>query len=256
MMGLLQLQAHVIGALVLRETRAAFGASHIGYLWAVIVPVTSIAVLVAVFTLTGRNPPYGSSFALFFATGVLTLQFFSKLSSSLMAAFEANKALLTYPPIKELDVLIARATLITATYAVIFMLVFCGIMLWDTSGMPAHPGRTMEAFAAIALLGLAFGIVNAVILSLWDSWRHVEKIVTSPLFFLSGIFYVPSLLPPDILAYLSWNPILHAVEWMRDGFYPNYESSVLDRAYLLKSILALMVTGFSGERLFRKRRAA
>jgi capsular polysaccharide transport system permease protein len=43
---------------------------------------------------------------------------------------------------------------------------------------------------------------------------------------------------------------------MRDGFYPNYESSVLDRAYLLKSILTLMVTGFSGERLFRKRRAA
>jgi hypothetical protein len=65
--------------------------------------------------------------------------------------------------------------------------------------MPAHPGRTMEAFAAIALLGLAFGIVNAVILSLWDSWRHVEKIVTSPLFFLSGIFYVPSLLPPIFL---------------------------------------------------------
>ncbi|MFK3668230.1 ABC transporter permease [Ochrobactrum teleogrylli] len=254
-MTLLRLQIHVMGALVLRETRAAFGASHIGYLWAVIVPSTSIAVLVSVFTFAGRNPPYGSSFALFFATGVLTLQFFSKLSSSLMVAFEANKALLTYPPIKELDVLSARTMLVTATYAVIFMVVFWGIMVWDTSGVPAHPGRTMEAFVMTALLGTAFGAVNAVILSMWDSWRHIEKILTSPLFFLSGIFYVPSLLPTALIEYLSWNPILHAVEWMRDGFYPNYDSTVLDRAYLMKTILLLMVAGLTGERLFRKRRA-
>ncbi|MBA8840452.1 ABC transporter permease [Ochrobactrum sp. RH2CCR150] len=256
MMALLGLQIHVLEALVLRETRAAFGASHIGYLWAVIVPATSIAVLVAVFTLAGRNPPYGSSFALFFATGVLTLQFFSKLSSSLMAAFEANKALLTYPPIKELDVLVARALLISATYAVVFLLVFCGIIFWDTSGMPAHLGRTIEAFAVTALLGTAFGVLNAVILSIWDSWRHLEKILTSPLFFLSGIFYVPSLLPPDLMTYLSWNPILHVVEWMRDGFYPDYDSTILDRAYLMRSILVLLLVGFSGERLFRKRRTA
>jgi len=254
-MTLLRLQIHVMGALVLRETRTAFGASHIGYLWAVIVPSTSIAVLVAVFTFAGRNPPYGSSFALFFATGVLTLQFFSKLSSSLMVAFEANKALLTYPPIKELDVLSARTMLVTATYAVIFMVVFWGIMVWDTSGVPAHPGRAMEAFVMTALLGTAFGAVNAVILSMWDSWRHIEKILTSPLFFLSGIFYVPSLLPTALIEYLSWNPILHAVEWMRDGFYPNYDSTVLDRAYLMKTILLLMVAGLTGERLFRKRRA-
>lgn len=254
-MTLLRLQIHVMGALVLRETRAAFGASHIGYLWAVIVPSTSIAVLVALFTFAGRNPPYGSSFALFFATGVLTLQFFSKLSSSLMVAFEANKALLTYPPIKELDVLSARAMLVTATYAVIFMVVFWGIMVWDGGDMPAHPGRTMGAFVATALLGTAFGVVNAAILSMWDSWRHIEKILTSPLFFLSGIFYVPSLLPTVLIEYLSWNPILHAVEWMRDGFYPDYDSTVLDRTYLMKTILVLMVAGLSGERLFRKRRA-
>lgn len=256
MMTLLRLQLHVVGALVLRETRAAFGASHIGYLWAVIVPSMSIAVLVAVFTFAGRNPPYGSSFALFFATGVLTLQFFGKLSSSLMVAFEANRALLTYPPIKELDVIFARTSLVIATYTVIFILVFCGIMVWDTSGMPAHLEKTLEAFAATALLGTAFGVVNAVVLSMWDSWRHIEKILTSPLFFLSGIFYVPSLLPSGLIEYLSWNPILHAVEWMRAGFYSNYDSTVLDRNYLMKTILVLMVAGLSGERLFRKRRAS
>lgn len=250
------LQARVIVALVLRETRATFGTSQIGYLWAIIIPAASIAVLVFIFSFMGRHPPFGSSFALFFATGILVLELFNKLSSSLMTVFEANRALLTYPPIKEADVLFARSILIGATYAVIMVVVFGGLMQLGMAEFPSSIDKVMEAFAATIFLGFGFGTLNAVIVSLWDSWRHIEKILTRPLFFLSGIFYVPSHLPSAAISFLEWNPVLHCVEWMRDGFYPNYDSTVLDRGYLLGTALALTLLGLAGERFFRQRRGA
>src|SRR5690606_3384249 len=102
-------QIRVVAALILRETRATFGTSHIGYLWAIITPVAGIAILSIVFSLISRHPPFGTSLALFFATGIIILQLVTQLASSLMTAIEANRALLSYPPIKRMDVFVARS---------------------------------------------------------------------------------------------------------------------------------------------------
>lgn len=251
---LLLLQVRVIGALVLRETRATFGTSQFGYLWAVIMPAAGILVLVIVFSFAGRQAPFGSSFALFFATGVLTLEFFNKLSGTLMNTFDANKALLTYPPIKEMDALFARLILISATYMVIMLLFFGGLILAGQAAFPADTGKLMEAFAATALLGFGFGVLNAVLKSLWESWNYVESILTRPLFFISAVFYIPSHMPPAAVAILKWNPVLHLVEWMRVGYYPNYDSTVFAPVYPLGVGLLLTFIGLGGERLFRRLR--
>ncbi len=252
--GLIVLQARVIGALVLRETRATFGTTQFGYLWAIITPSASVAVLVAVFSVIGRQSPFGSSLALFFATGLLTLEFFNKLSNTLMMTFDANKALLTYPLIKETDALFARLILISATYLVIMLIFYTGLMLFDLAEWPTYPEVLVQAFAATALLGFGFGTLNAVLVSLWDSWRHVEKILTRPLFFISGIFYIPSNLPREAISILEWNPVLHLVEWMRMGFYPNYDSIILDKTYPLGIAMILILFGLAGERIYRKNR--
>lgn len=251
---LLVLQVRVIGALVLRETRATFGTSQIGYLWAIITPAAGVGVLVGIFSVIGRQPPFGASLALFFATGILTLEFFNKLSNTLMNTFDANKALLTYPLIKETDALFARLILISATYLLIMLLFFSGLILFGLAELPTYPDRLLQAFVATALLGFGFGTLNAVVTSLWVSWAHIEKVLTRPLFFISGIFYVPSLLPPEATAILKWNPILHLVEWFRSGYYPNYDSTILDPKYPLGIAMILILLGLASERLFRKKR--
>jgi capsular polysaccharide transport system permease protein len=249
-------QARVLGALILRETTAAFGTSQIGYLWAVITPAAGTAILVAIFTAAGRQPPFGESLGLFFATGLLTLDFFSKLNSGLMGAMDANKALLAYPPIRETDVLFARAILVAAVHAAIMAMFFSALAMLGMAGSPAEPADIAAAFAVTFLLGLGFGMLNGVIISVWASWRHIEAILTRPLFFLSGIFFVPSYLPPPIPAWLAWNPVLHCVEWMRSAFYRDYASTVLDRSYVLGCALLLVLAGLMGERISRRRRGS
>jgi capsular polysaccharide transport system permease protein len=252
----LALQFRVLGALILRETTAAFGTSQIGYLWAIITPAAGTAILVAVFTAAGRQPPFGESLGLFFATGLLTLDFFTKLNTSLMTVLDANKALLAYPPIKETDVIFARAILVAAVYVAIMALFFSGLVALGLSAPPADAAGLSLAFMATFVLGLGFGTLNGVILSLWASWRYVETILTRPLFFVSGIFYVPSYLPPSVMEWLSWNPVLHCVEWMRSAWYRDYDSAVLDRGYVLCWALLLVLAGLLGERLSRLRRSS
>jgi len=251
---LLQLQTRVLLSLVLRETRATFGTSSFGYAWAIITPMASVAILVFIFSLVGRQPPFGPSLALFFTTGILTLQFYSELSRKLMTVWDANKALLTYPVIKEVDTLLARSLLIIATYLVIMSLFYSCLVALGLANIPAHVEQLIYAFFATALLGFGMGATNAVLCSLWNTWTQVEKVITRPLFFISGIFYVPSRLPPEAIAVLKWNPVLHLVEWFREGFYSNYYSTVLDIKYPLFLAFGLTLFGLAGERLTRKKR--
>lgn len=249
---LVALQMRVAASLILRETRATFGTSHLGYLWAIITPVASIVLLTVIFTYAARHPPFGTSLALFFATGIIVLQLVLRLAESLMTAIGANRALLAYPPIKRTDVLFARAILIVLTYLVIAIIIYGGLIALDMATPPAHPEDVLFAFAVGSLLGTGLGLLNVMLLNCWDNWRRIVPILTKPLFFISGVFFVPDYLPPQIIEWLRWNPVLHAIEWTREGYYPGYESQVLDKTFLLFTSLLLVFIGLAAERLTRR----
>lgn len=250
---ILKTQGRVIGALVLRETRTTFGASQLGYLWAILNPALGVAILIAIFSAVGRAPPFGTSLALFFATGFLTFELYKKLSNGLMVSFESNRALMVYPLVHRTDVLIARALLIIATYILVMALFYTGLIILDLAGLPANPDTLFLAVFTTASLGVGIGTVNAVVYTAFRTWKQTEAIVTRPLFFLSGIFYVPERFPTEIVSLLSWNPVLHLVEWTREGYYPNYNSSVLSKPYVLSFASALLLIGLASERLYRKK---
>lgn len=248
------LQLRVIGALTLRETRMTFGTSLTGYLWAFLQPLISLSFLVFIFYLIGRQSPYGTSLALFFSTAILTLELYNKLSVSLMRAFTSNKSLLTYPIIKETDTLFARLTLIACTFVVINILFYGGMIAFGLAGLPAHPEKLLASFLSTCFFGLGVGTLNAILYQRNQTWQHVEKIFGRPLFFLSGIFYIPSSLPPEAISVIKWNPILHLVEWTREGYYANYESDILNIGYPLGLGAFLVMIGLFIERITRKQR--
>ncbi len=187
-MRVLILQFRVVAALVLRETRMTFGTSQIGYLWAILQPAATVAVMVILFSLIRRQPPFGTSLALFFATAILTLEMYNKFSVSLMRGFTSNKALLTYPMIRETDTLMARTVLITSIFSIIYLLFYGALVGLGYAPLPAYPERILAAFGATAFLGFGVGTINAVIYVHINAWQHVEKVIARPLFFLSAVF--------------------------------------------------------------------
>lgn len=246
------LQIRVVAALTLRETRMTFGTSHAGYLWAIVQPLVSISFLVFLFYLIGRQAPYGTSLALFFSTAILSLEMYNKLSVSLMRAFTSNKALLTYPMIKRTDTLFARCLLICLTFIIINVIFYGTLIILGLAPFPRHPEQIVMAFLTAVALGFGIGCLNAILYQRYQAWQHIEKLFARPLFFLSGVFYIPSNLPPEAVAVVKWNPILHIVEWVRSGYYANYESQILNHTYLLSFTAIVILLGLFWERISRK----
>lgn len=249
-----RITSRVLWGLMLRESRMAFGTSHWGYLWAILQPGVMLTFLIVVFVLIGRGAPYGESLALFFATSLLCLEFFNKLSVSLMRSFTSNSTLFAYPPIQRPDTVLARFLLVSSVYVIVWCAFHGGLILTGYGTPPWRPELVLLSFAAIALMGLAMGMIHAVLFTFFSSWQHFEKMFGRPLFILSGTFYVPSLLPPEATQILQWNPVLQAIELGRMGFYPEYHSTIWKPGFLIGFILVTLCLGLSIERFSRKLR--
>lgn len=69
----------------------------------------------------------------------------------------------------------------------------------------------------------------------------------------SGTLFVASALPEKVAYILSWNPVFHAVEWMRLAYFPGYSDKWLDRSYIISFGVLALFLGLLLERTFRMR---
>jgi capsular polysaccharide transport system permease protein len=61
------------------------------------------------------------------------------------------------------------------------------------------------------------------------------------------------MMPDWVRGILAWNPLLHAIDWFRAGFFAGYQPHWLDRRYLLLAALLALLTGLGLERAARHR---
>lgn len=232
----------VIAALVLREMAATYGRSWGGYVWAIAEPAASVLLLALIFSLALATPPLGTSFMLFYATGVLPYFLFNTVCSSVGNAINANRGLLTYPVVSALDTVVARLVLDVVTYAAVTMVLFPVIVLFDRAVVQTDLVHAVIAMALAAMLGLGVGLLNAVVFAYWPTWRNVWGVLRRPLFIASGIMFVFSSVPQPFQDWLWWNPLIHVVGQMRTGFYATYDGDYISWTYCLLIALGLTVS--------------
>jgi capsular polysaccharide transport system permease protein len=118
--------------------------------------------------------------------------------------------------------------------------------------MPQDFGGVAAATATVWLLGCGFGFVNAVVNAFCKSWDKIWAQLTRVLYFCSGIFYVPGMMPDWIRDKLAWNPVLQAVDWFRASFFADYAPHWLDRSYLAATAGLVLLAGLALERGLRR----
>ncbi len=244
----LAIMVRVVAALLLRETRVRFGRAQIGYLWAIIEPLGGVLVLAFAFQLIGRVPDVGQSLLLFLAIGMLGFSLQRRLAVQLGNAFDANKALLFFPVVKRIDTLIARGILEISTSLLSMVIIIAGLVIIEGVSPPARLDIFVLGIAALALLGFGLGTLNAILNAHFNSWRHIEGMISRPLFLMSGVFFTPVMLPSALTDILAWNPILHGIEWLRWGYYEGYRPDYISVEYLLGWGLASTLAGLAAER--------
>ncbi|MEI6537228.1 MAG: hypothetical protein WCN98_17935, partial [Verrucomicrobiaceae bacterium] len=162
----------VVGALIRREMRAHGGESRLGYLWAVIEPILHLLAYLVIFEyIIKRRSPLGGSVPLFLLTGIVPYFFYSKMATYVSGAIVSNKSLLNLPPVKPIDVVVARVVLESATYLFATFIMFTGLFLaGNADAIPYDPLAVMQACTLAICLGLGVGMINIVIQSFFHNW--------------------------------------------------------------------------------------
>jgi capsular polysaccharide transport system permease protein len=249
----LMIQARVLFALVMREMTTRFGRSSGGYVWAVLEPAASVAIMVAVFSQMAHAPPLGRDFGLFYATGYMAFAIWRDVSGVVGGSITANRALLTFPRVTILDTILARFLLQTLTSGLVCALVIGGIVALSRDQARFDLAAALAAFAAGCALGLSLGAFNSLLFACSPTWERTYGVITRPMFIVSGVFFLHDAMPPAIQDVLWWNPLSHVVGLMRVAFYPAYEPSWISPAYLAMWIAAPLVAAALLIRVLRVR---
>ena len=246
-------QARIIGALMLREMRTRFGQRQFGYAWALIEPLIQIGILSGMFYILGAKPSLGTSYETFFLTGYITFTFFREPATQAAQSITANRALLTFPPVRNIDTVWARIILEVVTGIAALGFVVITFAFLEIPVVPDNPLRVAFGLLSMIILGAGFGIFNAIISTLFKSWMMVWGWFMRLQYFTTGIFFVPEKLPPFLLDYLKWNPSMQGIIIVREGFYSGYQSTMLIKSLPMVCGISLILLGLVTEKLYRRR---
>jgi len=252
-MAAMKVQLRILYALILREASLRLGPYRLGHILVLAEMIWGTAFLGIIRALLEQPPPYGTSVVFYMFSGMFPYTLYRRLHSQVAAGVSANRALLSYPIIRPLDTLLARAGL-ESTFQLTAFLIFYVTFVWmGYAGFPAHPVELLAAISATILLGFSMGITGMILTSLWKPWMTIDGMIAKVLFFVSGIFFQIEFMPTHIRKFLLLNPLVHAIEWIRYCIYPGYFTQVLDRGYLLAWGVIGTVFGLGMERLLRAR---
>lgn len=224
--------ARAVMALILREMSTSYGRSPGGYIWTIIEPIGGIVMLSIVFSFLLRSPPLGSSFLLFYATGMVPFLAYGGVSGKIAGAIKFSKPLLAYPSVTYVDALVARLILETMTQLIVGFILMTGIIIW--TGSPISLDFTAISLACAMALALAVGVglTNSFLNSMFPVWTSLWSVLTRPLFLISGIFFLIDPLPEQYRTIVLYNPLVHIISMMRSGFYATYDATYASPTYV------------------------
>lgn len=233
----------VVSAMISREMVTRFGNNPGGYVWALLDPIGNIAFLTLIFSAIARNPPLGTSFALFFATGYIAFSYYRQMESFVSAAIKSNKALLSYPNVAPIDAIVARYILQLVTTTAIAFVVLGFLLQIMRAPVAFDFASIVEAAFAASILGVGAGMTNNVMFAKYPVYERIYAVVNRPLYLISGVFFLPDSLPHPFRELVLINPVIHIVMLFRQGFYPEYRAIGLDLGYLYGWIGIVFFTG-------------
>jgi capsular polysaccharide transport system permease protein len=250
--GAMTRQVQVLWALILHDIKSRFFGNGLGYVVTILWPSVHIAIIVLAFVLGHRPVPYGSSALLYAATGVMPYIAWNYISRFVCLGLIMNRSFMAYPIIKPLDMMIARLALELVSTFIISVGLVSVLALCQAPFVPLNMAASAEGLLSAVFLGIGFGIFNGVITLVFPLWNIGYVIVIILFWFTSGMVVNPESLPEPLGYYISFNPLMHCVEWVRSGYYADFPAHLLDKSYVLWCGAGSLALGLVGERIVRR----
>jgi lipopolysaccharide transport system permease protein len=207
--------------LVRRDMKLRYKRSVLGLLWSLANPIAQMIVLSFIFQVVFRVEV--ENYPLFLFIGILVWNWFQAALFSATGSIVYNYQLISRPgfPVGVLPIVTVISHLIHFVLALPIILIFVmvtGIPL--TIALIALPVVMLVQF--VLTLSLAY-LLSAIYVTFRDT-QYLLEIVLLFGFYLSPIFYSPTLIPEQYVAYYRLNPMAHILMAYRnifiDGVFP------------------------------------
>ena len=222
----------VVAALILRETGSRETRTSLGFLWQMIDPIATVAVLSFAFGLLMKTPRLGTNFELYYVTGIVPFHMYAQVSSKVASSIRFSRSLLGFPAVTVIDALMARFLLNVFINILVFVALIVGIIWHYQLRISPDIGSIVLSLTMAASVGLGVGTLNSVLFLASPTYESLWAIVTRPMALISGALFLITDLPEYIFKYLKWNPVAMILGEMRHAFYPTFDASFILPGYV------------------------
>jgi capsular polysaccharide transport system permease protein len=245
-----EIQVTVVFALLLRELKTRFGGKLIGLFWVLFEPVLNVYILLFVRGVL-RTRIVGATIAYPVYHVVAMIPYFVFRSSwfRTMEAVSGNAGLFAYRQVKPFDAMIARTILEAMIYFMVFLVVLGSLAWFGYKYLPDDPLQFIACWFVNILLGFGLGEVCLVLTHGKPNAKSIVRLMSMPLYLLSGILIPLKSFPPNVLYWLMLNPTANLVELERQAYYHEY-TPALGTSMMYPVMCALVLLGI-GHSLYR-----
>ena len=222
----------VVMALILREIGSRDSRSSLGFLWSIIEPVATVAILSIAFALFTRTPRLGTNFPLYYVTGIVPFHIYSQISNRVSGSIRFSRQLLGFPSVTVMDTLLARFLLNYFINIIVFIILSYGVLHYYDLRVNVQMPPVIEALVMAGALAIGIGTFNSVLFIMFPAYDYVWTMVSRPMMIASGVLILIEDLPDWLYNILWWNPAAHIVAMMRHGFYPFYDTNWVSPFYV------------------------
>lgn len=250
-----QITVGVWQALFLREAVARISADRIAWIWLLGEPIAHVILFVWIRTLIGsmRFVP-GAEYIPWLVVGITTFIMFRNQMNKGMEAISANRGLFAYRQVQPVDTVLARCGLEGMLSTIVFVLIICLFSLVGYDLLPLHPLHVLHIWASVWAFGLGVALVLSVVVTSVPETGKFIRMLMFPLYFLSGVMIPVQYFPHELQQYLLYNPMLHAIELIRIGFFEVYRPvNGISIVYLHYWVWGSLFIGLSLQLRFKQR---
>ncbi|SFP66779.1 ABC transporter permease [Enterovibrio norvegicus] len=228
----------VIFAIFLREIRSKFN-DKLGISWSVVSPLIFILILTLMRSSVDGGTTHTMPTFFFMVYGIMLVQFFITTVSSVAGAINSNKSLFAFRQVQPISSIIAIAGLELLSRVFVALVIITIAYFMKVELAVNNPIGIISTFFLIWILGTSVGMLFALTRCYIPEVDKLRTLILRPLLFISAVFFSLRDVPQEMWKFMTWNPILHAVEYTRYYAYPTYGNVGVDIYYLGFSTLII-----------------
>lgn len=239
----LAIQGRIIYALMMRELITRFGRRNLGVLWLIGEPMLFTTGVTTLWTAAGLHHGSPLPIVAFAISGYSSVLMWRNTTSHCIAALEQNLNLLYHRNVRVLDVLISRILLEAAGATLSFAVLSIGAISLGLADVPDDPLKVVGGWLMLAWFGASLGITLGTAVAYSDLVDRLWHPASYLLFPLSGAAFMVEWLPPGTRDVVLSLPMVHGVEYVREGFFGGVVRTHHDLGYMACANLVLSFLG-------------